>query len=53
MPVANTNTSSDSEIKSAQYQAALNSSKSNKTLNNDNLSISNNLLTIIALGYKF
>ena len=37
MPVANTNTSSDSEIKSAQYQAALNSSKSNKTLNNDNL----------------
>ena len=38
MPVANTNTSSDSEIKSAQYQAALNSSKSNKTLNNDNLS---------------
>ena len=38
MPVANTNSSSDSEIKSAQYQVALNSSKSNSTFKNDNLS---------------
>ena len=38
MPVANTNSSNNSEIKSAQYQVALNSSKSNKIFSNDNIS---------------
>ena len=38
MPVPNINSSSDSEIKSAQYKAALGCNKSNQTLINDKIS---------------